>query len=111
AVAAVVAVAAVSRFDRHYAPFHQSVWKKRVPYCVKSARARMVDGLIAKRLKKGLPMRDVRALLGPPDGEYPDEWLYYVTRQDSWTHEGCVSLSVRTDGKRLTDARLDYDSG
>jgi outer membrane protein assembly factor BamE (lipoprotein component of BamABCDE complex) len=71
----------------------------------------MVDGLIANRLKSGMPMRDVRALLGSPDGQYPDEWLYYVSKQRSWTDEGCVSLSLRTDGKTLTDARLSYDSG
>jgi hypothetical protein len=110
-VAAAVAVAAASRGDGHYAPFDQSKWKEPVPYCVKSARARMVDGLIHERLKKGMPMRKVRALLGRPDGQYLDEWVYYVNREHSLTEEGCVLLSIGTDGKRLTDAGLDYDSG
>jgi len=71
----------------------------------------MVDDLISNKLKRGMPMRRVRALLGPPDGEFQDEWLYYVSREPSLTHEGCVSLSLRTDGHTLRDAGLSRDSG
>ena len=70
----------------------------------------MVDDLIAKRLKRGMRMSDVRALLGPPDGTFPDEWLYYVTRDPTLAQEDCVSLSIRTDGVRLADAVLSRDS-
>jgi hypothetical protein len=71
----------------------------------------MVDALVGDRLKRGMPMRRVRALLGRPDARYPDEWLYYVTREPSLTHEGCLSLSLRTNGRTLIDAGLDSDSG
>jgi len=70
----------------------------------------MVDDLVATRLKRGMRMRDVRALLGPPDGTFPDEWLYYVTRDPTLAQEYCVSLSIRTDGVRLADAVLSRDS-
>jgi outer membrane protein assembly factor BamE (lipoprotein component of BamABCDE complex) len=110
-VATAAAVALASRANPKYGAFDQRAWKKPVAYCVESPRTHMVDGLIAQRLKTGMPMRMVRALLGRPDGQYPDEWVYYVTREDSVTDEGCVLLSLGTDGNTLTDARLDYDSG
>ena|SRR5215210_5081580 len=107
-VGAAAAVVLASRSE--FGAFDQRTWKRPVAYCVKSPRAHMVDELIAQRLKTGMPMRSVRALLGRPDGRYPDEWVYYVTREDSVTQEGCVLLSLRTNGNTLSDARLDHNS-
>src|SRR2546428_13616851 len=110
ALALAVGVAA-GLFNRHYARFDERVWKKPVSYCVNSPRATMLHDVISNRVKKGMSMASGRALLGRPDGQYPEEWLYYVTREKSWTHEGCVSLSVRTDGREVTGVTSSHHSG
>jgi outer membrane protein assembly factor BamE (lipoprotein component of BamABCDE complex) len=82
--------------------FDQATWKQPVEYCATSPRARMVEALIAQHLKPGMPMRDVRALLGPPDGTRGDDSIYYFAgNEQSFFMDTCLYLEVEGAGGRL----------
>jgi outer membrane protein assembly factor BamE (lipoprotein component of BamABCDE complex) len=91
--------------------FDAKVWKKPVSPCDRSARNAMVDDLIATRLKKGTPMRNVRALLGRPMSTAGGtRWDYAVGSEPDGLMDACVYLELYVSRGRLVRAELYRDS-
>jgi len=87
------------------ASFDSPTWKEPVKYCAKSPRADMVDDLVAQNLKAGMPMQDVRALLGPPDAtDGPSVSYYYVGFDQTSLLGDCILLEVEANDGQLRRA-------
>lgn len=55
----------------------------------------MVDDVVRDRVKVGMPLTDVRDLLGPPEEvTVAGTWVYFVDFEDTGFLGTCVSLSV-----------------
>jgi hypothetical protein len=70
----------------------------------------MVDDLVTRHLRAGMPMRLVRHLLGSPDEIGDGYWLYNVSSEDEVFLDTCVTLELQTRGGRLEHALVGRDS-
>ena len=92
--------------------FDRASWIRAKPdgYCAKSRRGRMVDDLVHNRLRPGMSMASVRALLGAPDDISDGVWSYGVDREDEVFLPTCVDLELQTHAGRLQHAEIYRDS-
>jgi outer membrane protein assembly factor BamE (lipoprotein component of BamABCDE complex) len=87
--------------------FKKEVWRRPVEHCAKSPRAHMIDEVL-DRLHRGMPLEQVRALLGKPDfvDEADGTWVYYVDLEDTSLLGTCVNLELATRRERLLRAMV-----
>ena len=69
----------------------------------------MVDDLVDKHLKVGMPMTQVRKLLGPPDEATRSDWFYMVSAEDGSFLSTCVGLNLDISRGRLQRAIVTRD--
>ena len=70
----------------------------------------MVEDLVDRRLQRGMPMREVRALLGPPDGrDGPNQTYYFAGSEWSFFLDTCLYLDVEAANGRLRNAVVHKD--
>jgi hypothetical protein len=87
------------------------VWKRPASPCEHTARNAMVDDLISTHLKKGTPMRRIRALLGRPMSTAGgSRWDYAVGLEPDGLMDACVYLELYVTRGRLVRAELYRDS-
>jgi outer membrane protein assembly factor BamE (lipoprotein component of BamABCDE complex) len=77
-------------------------------YCAKSERGRMADDLVHNHLRAGMPLRQVRRLLGRPDYSADGVWSYDVNQEEGLLAI-CVYLELHTHAGRLQDAEVYRD--
>jgi hypothetical protein len=70
----------------------------------------MVDDLVARHLKTGMPLSKVRALLGAPD-EVTETgvWFYNVSAEYNGFLPRCVGLELDTARRHLAKATVTRD--
>jgi len=80
-------------------------------YCSKSERGRMVDDLVHRHLRPGMPLIQVRRLLGPPDVKEDGVWgsWQYEVDQEEGLLAICVYLALETHAGRLKHAEVYRD--
>jgi hypothetical protein len=69
----------------------------------------MAGDLVREDLKPGMPLKEVRILLGPPDEIDRGLWVYNVDRKRDGLSYACVTLELRTAHGRVRTASIESD--
>ena len=100
-IAAAVSGGAIGWHSHRSTKFDPVSWRGPVDWCTSSPRGAMVGDLVHNRLRRGMRMRRVRNMLGPPDANPDGTWLYNVDYESDGLLGTCVTLVLDAKAGRL----------